>query len=335
MTIGYRQGVSVAVLIFYIPALAVAIFLSIRHGFSRASGWRFMIVFTLARVLGSCFELATISQPRNYSLYIGYATLINIALSPLEMVGFGLLSRVITVSFSPLLYPLTRAYTLARKAPTDIFLPLLQSINRSMSTAVTPRHMKLAETLIGVGLILSIIGGINAGTDYGNTGVYKPQSLSKVGLALFIAAFAILTATTAILSKSVQYAERGERRILLAVAASLPLLLVRLIFSALAVFANNGHFSLLYGSVTVLLFMALLEEAVVVIIYEGVGLTLRKQEKVEVAQAQRASGEELMDGEREGERVELKEREESSGPIRWIAGRAYRHGFTVAHVAGS
>ena len=100
MTIGYRQGVSIAILIFYLPALAIAIFLSIRHGFRRASGWRFMIIFTLARVLGSCLELATINQPRNYSLYIGYATLINIALSPLELVAYGLLSRVITVGKS-------------------------------------------------------------------------------------------------------------------------------------------------------------------------------------------------------------------------------------------
>ena len=97
MAIGYRQGISIAILILYIPALAIAIFLSIRHGFRRASGWRFMIVFTLARVLGSCLELATINQPKNYSLYIGYATLINVALSPLQLVAFGLLSRVISV----------------------------------------------------------------------------------------------------------------------------------------------------------------------------------------------------------------------------------------------
>lgn len=98
MAVGYRQGVSIAVLIYYVPALIIAIFLSIRHGFRRASGWRFMIIFTLARVLGSCLELATITQPKNYSLYIGYATLINIALSPLELVAYGLMSRVITVS---------------------------------------------------------------------------------------------------------------------------------------------------------------------------------------------------------------------------------------------
>ena len=102
MTLGYRQGVSIAILIFYVPALAIAILLSIRHGLRKASGWRFMIVFALARVLGSCLELATISQPDNKSLYIGYATLSNVALSPLMLVCFGLISRVISVCpFAP------------------------------------------------------------------------------------------------------------------------------------------------------------------------------------------------------------------------------------------
>ncbi|KAG6989855.1 hypothetical protein G7Y79_00062g093330 [Physcia stellaris] len=264
MAVGYRQGVSIAVLIYYVPALAIAIFLSIRHGFRRASGWRFMIVFTLARVLGSCLELATISQPRNYSLYIGYATLINIALSPLELVAYGLMSRVIT------------------------------SINRSKNTIVTPRHMRLAELLITVGLILSIVGGVNAGTDFSKTGVYKTQTLSKVGLALLIAAFGILCAITAVLSQSIRHAEEGEKRILFAVAASLPFLLVRLIYSILAVFAKEKSFSLYNGNVTILLCVALLEEAVIVAIYEGVGLTLKKVSKEEVAGGERGSWVHLM-----------------------------------------
>ena len=89
MAINYRNGVSILLLIFYLPALAIAILLTIRHGFSRSSGWRFMIVFTLARVLCACFELATINQPRKVSLYVGYTVLIGIAVSPLELVAFG------------------------------------------------------------------------------------------------------------------------------------------------------------------------------------------------------------------------------------------------------
>ena len=89
MTVDYRNGVSILLLIFYLPALAIAILLTVRHGFSKSSGWRFMIVFTLVRVLCACLELATINQPRNVSLYIGYVVLIGIAVSPLELVAFG------------------------------------------------------------------------------------------------------------------------------------------------------------------------------------------------------------------------------------------------------
>lgn len=89
MTIDYRGGVSILLLIFYIPALATAILLSVRHGFTKSAGWRFMIIFTLARILSACFQLATVNQPQNISLYVGYSILIGIAVSPLELVAFG------------------------------------------------------------------------------------------------------------------------------------------------------------------------------------------------------------------------------------------------------
>lgn len=88
MAVDYRNGVSILLLIFYLPALAIAILLTIRHGFGKSAGWRFMIVFTLVRVLCACFELATIKQPSNVSLYIAYVVLIGIAVSPLELVSF-------------------------------------------------------------------------------------------------------------------------------------------------------------------------------------------------------------------------------------------------------
>lgn len=154
--------------------------------------------------------------------------------------------------------------------------------------------MQLAELLITVGLILSIVGGVNAGTDFGKTGVYKVQTLSKIGLALFIAAFAILCGITAILSQSIRHAEAGEKRILLAVAVSLPFLLVRLLYSALAVFANDKNFSLFTGNVSILLFMALLEEAIVVAVYEGVGLTLQRVRKDQVPKGAQSSEYQLM-----------------------------------------
>lgn len=89
MAVDYRSGISILLLIFYLPALAIAILLTIRHGFTLSSGWRFMIIFTLARILCACFQLATINQPNNISLYVGYSVLIGVAVSPLELVAFG------------------------------------------------------------------------------------------------------------------------------------------------------------------------------------------------------------------------------------------------------
>ena len=157
------------------------------------------------------------------------------------------------------------------------------SINQSHQTIVTPRHIRLAELLNTVGIILSIIGGVESGNDYSTTGRYVPQTLTKVGLGLFIASFAAILAITVILSSSISHAEPGEKRVLLAVALSLPLLLVRLIYGSVYIFGNSSDFNSLSGSVTILLCMALFEEIGIVLIYEGVGLTLRKVSKQAVA----------------------------------------------------
>jgi hypothetical protein len=246
--IDYRSGVAIGELIVYLPALAIAVLLAVRHGFGRSSGWLFLIVFALVRIVGACFQLATINDPTSISLYTGVAVLQTIGLSPLELTSLGLLSRIIS------------------------------SINKSHSTFIQHYYMKLIQTVVVVGLILSIVGGTKAGSDFSSTGVYTPQSLSKVAIGLFIASYVLIVATTIILSFSVSHAEPGEKRLLLAVAISLPFLLVRLVYSSVSIFANTADFNSLSGNVTIYLCMALIMELCVVIIYEAVGLTLRKIE---------------------------------------------------------
>lgn len=137
-----------------------------------------------------------------------------------------------------------------------------------------------------MGIILSIIGGVDSGNDYSKTGRYVPQTLTKVGLGLFIASFVAILATTILLSKSISHAEPGEKRVLLAIAVSLPLLLVRLIYASIYNYRDSPQFSSLDGSVTILLCMALLEEIAIVLVYEGVGLTLRKVRKQNFAKGE-------------------------------------------------
>jgi hypothetical protein len=249
MTISYRDGVSIGELAVYVPGLIIAIYLAVHHGFGRSAGWFFLIIFTLARVLGACLQLATISSPTNINLYIGYGILQNIGLSPLMLATLGLLSR------------------------------LVDNINVTHHTFISHRIFKFIELVILVGLILGIVGGVNAGNDFVNTGTFVPGTLNKVGTALFIACYVAIVLSTILISFSIQHATHGEKRILLAVAISLPFLLVRLVYSIMSTLVRNNQFNLLDGSVTILLCVAFIEEFVVVVIYEGTGLTLQKLPK--------------------------------------------------------
>ncbi|KAH8801681.1 hypothetical protein F5884DRAFT_524141 [Xylogone sp. PMI_703] len=251
MTISYRSGVSIAELVVYVPALFVAFFLCIRHGFGRSAGWFFLIIFCLARIIGPSMQLATISDPTNISLYTGSAILQSIGLSPLLLASLGLLSRA------------------------------SDSIGRTRRPPVDQRLLRLIQTVIIVALVLGIVGGVNAGNNFQKTGRFQTGSVSKAGSALFIVSFVAVVAATVLLATSISHAEAGEKRLILAVGLSLPLLLVRLIYSCLSTFTHRQTFNQLAGNVTVLLCMAILEEFIVVLIYEGTGLTLKKLDKDE------------------------------------------------------
>lgn len=263
-TITYRDGVAIGVLVAYVPILAMAILLCIRHGISRSAGWRFMVVFALARILGSAFQLCTINDPNDTTWYIAYAILINIAISPLMLTSLGLLSR------------------------------LLNSINKTRETWLTSKHIKLIELVMLVSLILGIVGGVDANETLAKTGVYQPQTLSKASIGLVIPVYVAIVAICVLLFFSISAAEPRERRILAAVVVSLPFMLCRIIYSALTVFTHSKHFNTVTGDVTVLLCMALLEELVISAIYVGVGLTLNRFEQLPpVREGQVAEGVEM------------------------------------------
>lgn len=256
MTLSYRNSVSIAELAIYAPALIVAIFLVVRHGFGRNAGWLFLVTFCLARIIGSAMELATISQPTNISLYEGYSILQNIGLSPLMLCAIALLSR------------------------------LLENINKNFRTALNTSMLKGIETIMTVALILGIVGGIKAADAYQNTKVYLPSTLNKAGTALFIVSYLLLVLCTILVSFHTSHADSGEKRLMLAVGASLPFLAVRLVYSCLSTFAHSKTFNMLTGNVTVLLCLALIEELCVVVIFMGVGATLHVITKEERLQSQ-------------------------------------------------
>jgi hypothetical protein len=61
--------------------------------------------------------------------------------------------------------------------------------------------------------------------------------------------------------------QRGEGALIVSVALTLPFLVVRIVYSILVVFSHNSRFSIVNGNYTINLFMEVLPEAVVVLIY--------------------------------------------------------------------
>ncbi|KAI0841775.1 hypothetical protein F5Y06DRAFT_260402 [Hypoxylon sp. FL0890] len=256
MALNERDNISIVQIIVYVPALVLALWLAIRHGFGRNAGWYYMIVFSLARIIGASLQLATISDPTNIGLHIGAITLQTIGLSPLIMVQTALIGRA------------------------------LGSIRKETTSFVTEKRLRLVQLVALVGLILGIIGGTQSGEDFGKTGTYTISSLSKDGMGLTIAAYALLVLTTIVVASQQAHVEPGEKRLLLAVGASLPFILVRLIYSAESVFGNNPSFSQSTGDVNIQLGMAVIMEMIVVFIVEGIGMTLKKLPKHEAGYQQ-------------------------------------------------
>lgn len=280
MALTEKSGISVAEICVYSPSLIIAVFLCVRHGFGRSSGWLYLIIFSLARLIGASLQLATISDPTNISLYIGSATLNNVGLSPLILIQLGLLSRALT------------------------------SIRKTVNTFVNERMIRLVQLLVLVGLILTSVGGSQSGTTYGETGVYTISTLSKAGMGLMIAGFCLTVSAAIQVAMQISHAEAGEKRLSLAVGLSLPFILIRLAYASASVFANNAKFSVFSGDINIQLGMAVIMEMIVVAIVEGFGLTLKKIPKYQGVDTG------AKDGSRSSDQYEMGSHQESGAGAR-------------------
>jgi len=245
MTLDYRNGVSIAEIVVYVPCLLIAAFLAIKHGFGRNAGWIYLVIFTMIRIAGGCVQLATISS-QSTGIYTASVLLQTIGLSPLELTALGLLSRI-----------------------TD-------SINHNHKGFIKTIHLRMVQVLVLVALILNIVGGVQASDKLSSSGLFVLPTISKVGVALFVLAFVLIAAVCLVTSFHISHALLGDKRLLLAVALSLPFILTRLIYSCFATFTHERKFNQLEGSVTIFLCMGLIMEFFVVAIYEGIGVTLKQ-----------------------------------------------------------
>ena len=91
-----REGLSIANLVFYIPCLFIAAWVSFRHGFSRQSGWIFIFLLSIIRIVGSICQIVSVSSPGE-SIDEAWIILSSVGLSPLLLAMLGMLVRVYVI----------------------------------------------------------------------------------------------------------------------------------------------------------------------------------------------------------------------------------------------
>lgn len=139
----------------------------------------------------------------------------------------------------------------------------VDSMKDSTASPFRSIHFRLLQTLIIVGLILSVVGGTSS---FSSDKTYTIKPISKVGIILYIIAYAgevlIVVYASMLLPRG-----GGEKGLLFALVAALPFILVRLIYSALGVIGGVHTFNSFSGSVATFGIMAVLTEIVVVMFF--------------------------------------------------------------------
>ncbi|KAF2032367.1 hypothetical protein EK21DRAFT_110042 [Setomelanomma holmii] len=238
-----RDVVAGVELAFYIPTSILAIIICVRHGFHRSSGWIFTLILCTVRIAGAICQFIS---HNNQSTGLITATIIidSIGLSPLLLATLGILSRFVDF------------------------------INSRAAPIFTVKHFRLLQLLITVGLILSIVGGTSSNIQ--PNGHIEVETTSKVGIILYIIAYVGLALVFAISIPRLHVVIGKERRVAVAIVLAMPFILVRLVYSACAVFLHNHLFNMVTGSVVVLVVMDVAMEFIVVAIYILLGFAVDK-----------------------------------------------------------
>lgn len=148
------------------------------------------------------------------------------------------------------------------------------SICHATTTRLTKFHFRIITLITITAIILFVFGSIHSNSS-SDPLVVDPKS--KIAIGLFLLTYAGLSFVSVAIHRQRYNIEPGESRLLLAVAISLPLLLVRLIYSVCAVFLTGTRFNPLIGDVTINLCMVVIEEFVIATTCLIIGLTLRKR----------------------------------------------------------
>ncbi|KAN0108044.1 hypothetical protein V8E51_007786 [Hyaloscypha variabilis] len=274
------EGIAIAEICVYIPVFFLTVAIVFRHGFKRQSGWIYLAIFCLIRIIGAIFKIRSAIHPFNITDLEWASILSSVGLSPLLLASLGLLKRItdlVTQTIAPQGDPEAGANTQwagrgKRGAGGLVGKIVARRVN---ATSRRSRVIQIAQLPIVIGLILCIVGGTDAVSSSVGT-ASKGPTFTKAGVVIFLVAYVLLASLLAITLRDVGEAPDGERRLYWVLVAAIPFLGVRLLWSLIAVFGKDQKFKLVGGDPWINLGMAIIEEFIIVVMYTATGFTLDK-----------------------------------------------------------
>ena len=256
----YADAVAIFQLVYYSPCLIGSIFVAGRNGAQKSSGWFFLCIFGLVRIIGAAARLATISHPKTDTAYTIALVCSELGLSPLLMASLGLLSRAYV------------NYLSSRRCGSNL-IQLLLNLEAAMEHHLLTRDLQ-NRPYASSGWPDTMYRGRNRRKDACRHRLTEHRSHRHRSVCRCLGD----APNTYCRSSLCQTQDRtGEGLLIFAVMCALPFLAVRLLYALISAFAHSRAFSPITGSTTsetVALFMSVVMEMAVVVIYIATGLRL-------------------------------------------------------------
>lgn len=249
MGLSSHNGLAIAEVVIYAPLVVLSFALCIRHSFRIFVGWLFLFLFCAIRIAGAALNLASINKPKTIAFHTTPVELFSVGQVVLIYSTLGLLARV------------------------------ANGINKVRNTGVRGIYIQCLRLPLIAGIILVIIGTDISAGNWITTGAYTINHLTKIGTVIIVAAFAIIVLVVLVFIPRRAEAERSDALLFDMILLSLPLILIRLVYSLLIAFVDDAAFNPLVGNAAAQGLLAVAEEVIVVILYIVAGFRIPKLPK--------------------------------------------------------
>ncbi|KAI1453929.1 hypothetical protein F4805DRAFT_354465 [Annulohypoxylon moriforme] len=241
-------GLPVALLIIYLTLSLPTIYVAVKHGLKHGAiiGWFFLFTFCTLRIVASAIELKDATSS-------GAALVASIGLSPLLAATCGILheSRVHLLPKSR--RPFDTPYLIFFHFLVTTAIALVASGASKLSdTTLPPDQLKRNHGLVKGGMVLLLLGWI---------------SLATVTLATFQHAIIHGSGKPGVVG--------GGKKLLLAVAFSIPFLGIRVLESLIYFFSQNPLLNPVSGSLGLRVGLQVIEEIIVALLFIIAGILTR------------------------------------------------------------